>query len=209
MTRDDATDRSRMFAWEGVGAWRAEVATVHPTGSGLNAYGTQLGASPFPYRLHYELEALRDWVTDRLWVRVETPTSRRSVELTHDGSGSWRCEAELQGDDELPPPGGDTTTVDGAMDCDLGFSPLTNVMPIRRNRLHTDAGGGDFVMAWISVPDLRLVRSEQRYDHVRADGTQAVVHYVGRHRGFTGELVLDAEGFVMSYPEMARLVSSV
>lgn len=197
-----------MLAWAGVQDWRAEVASVRLTGSGLSARGTQLGSSPFPYRLEYELEALNDWMTDRLSVTVETPTSRRSVDLTHDGAGTWHCTAHLDGVDDLPPPGGAPESVQGALDCDLGFSPLTNLMPVRRARVHTSPGGSDFVMAWISVPDLRLVRSEQRYEHVSSGPTQAVVRYVGRHRGFTGELTLDSDGFVVSYPGMARRVAN-
>lgn len=74
----------------------------------------------------------------------------------------------------------------GAVDCDLGRSPLTNVMPVRRHRLHEAPGAVDFLMAWVSVPDLGVHRSRQRYEHLRpvAVDSPAVVRYVGAHRGF-------------------------
>jgi hypothetical protein len=209
MTTDhNALGQVRTFVWAGVADWRAETATVRLTSSGLTARGTQLGATPFPYRMEYELDARHNWVTEQLSVTIETPSSRRSIQLTHDGRGTWKCEATMDGHAGLPPPGGRASDVDGAIDCDLGFSPLTNLMPIRRHSLNTHAGGHDFVMAWVSVPDLRLIRAEQRYEHVTSDGKQSVVRYVGKHRGFTGQLTLDADGFVVAYPEMARLVAS-
>ncbi len=209
MTKDpDAGGRVRTFAWAGVADWRAETAEVRLTSSGLTAHGTQLGATPWPYRMEYELHAPHDWVTERLSATVETPSSRRSIELSHDGNGSWTCAATVEGQDDLPPPGGPTSEVAGAVDCDLGFSPLTNVMPIKRLGLDAHGGGKDFVMAWVSVPDLRLIRSEQHYEHVTAEPGRSIVRYVGRHRGFVGELILDRDGFVVSYPEMARLVAS-
>ena len=106
----------------------------------------------------------------------------------------------------LPAPGGDHGAVTGALDCDLAFCPLTNVMPIRRHELHLHPGGRDFLMAWISVPDLGLPPSRQRYEHVgRRDG-RLVVRYVGEHRSCVGELELDEDGFVLLYPDLARRV---
>ena len=44
-------------------------------------------------------------------------------------------------------------------------------------------------------------------EHVEArqDGT-AVVRYVGSHRRFVGELILDCNGFVLTYPDLAERV---
>ena len=53
-------------------------------------------------------------------------------------------------------------------------------MPVRRHRLHERPGEVEFLMAWVSVPDLGLHPSEQRYEHVRRDKDHAVVRYVGR-----------------------------
>ena len=81
------------------------------------------------------------------------------------------------------------------------FSPLTNVMPIRRHRLHEQPGAVGFAMAWVSLPDLKVHRSEQRYEHLAR----------GRVRfssdGFTADLELDEHGLVVSYPGIAQRVS--
>ena len=98
--------------------------------------------------------------------------------------------------------------MDGARDCDLARSPLTNLMPVRRHRLHEKPGEVDFLMAWVSVPDLGLHPSEQRYEHVRRDNNHAVVRYVGRHREYVGELLLDRDGVVELYPGLATRVTA-
>jgi hypothetical protein len=73
-------------------------------------------------------------------------------------------------------------------------------MPVRRHGLHEAPGAVDFLMAWVAVPALAVSPSRQRYEHVRP----GVVRYVGEHRGYVGELELDADGLVVHYPELAR-----
>jgi len=99
------------------------------------------------------------------------------------------------------------TQVAGALDCDLGRSPVTNVLPVRRHDLHRQPGGFDFLMAWVSVPDLAVRPANQRYQHLRLDpGGGAVVRYEGAQRGVDRELTLDAQGFVLIYPDLAQRV---
>jgi hypothetical protein len=171
-------------AWNGEPEWRTEVCEVHLTEKGIAATGAQLGAAPRPYRAAYELEARSGWVTRRLKVEV---AGVGSLELIHDGKGRW---AGVEGAADL----------DGALDCDLAFSPLTNLMPVRRHRLHEQPGTVDFEMAWVSLPDLAVHRSQQRYEHIAP----------GRVRfssdGFEAELQLDADGLVVVYPGLARRV---
>jgi uncharacterized protein len=172
------------IAWTGVEEWLAEVATVDFEADGLRAAGTQLGAV---YRAHYELDARGDWITRRL--RVELP-GLRTLELEHDGAGAWSVDGAARPD------------LDGALDCDLAFSPLTNLMPIRRHALHERPGAADFVMAWVSLPDLTVTRSGQRYEHLRP----GVVRF-SDDGGFTADLELDADGLVLTYPRLAHRVS--
>jgi hypothetical protein len=81
-------------------------------------------------------------------------------------------------------------------------------MPVRRHRLHEQPGEVDFLMAWVSVPDLGVHPSEQRYEHVRRETDHAVVRYVGRHRDFVGDLVFDRDGVVERYPDLAIRVEA-
>jgi hypothetical protein len=199
----------RLVLWSGADEWRAEAASVDLTAGGVQATGVQLGVDPLPYRADYLLEAADGFITRRFEVRTSGTGWSRRVELNHDGHGAWTCAAEYEGEVALPVPGVDAETLGGALDCDLGFSPLTNLMPVRRLGLHEHDGAADFLMAWVSVPDLEVFASAQRYEHVRRDGSTAVVRFVdqGRFAGFTAELELDADGFVLTYPDLARRVS--
>jgi hypothetical protein len=94
--------------------------------------------------------------------------------------------------------------LDGALDCDLAFSPLTNLMPVRRSGLRELPGSEDFVMAWVSVPDLKVHASPQRYEHVRPD----VVRFLSLDGDFTAELELDDDGLVVRYPRLAERVAA-
>ena len=194
--------------WRGLDACRAEAASLDLGADSLAATGSQMGADPVPYRLDYTLRTGTRFVTDILTVEATGDGWARWMHLARRGDGTWRCETDEQGRVALAPPGGDVDRVRGALDCDLARSPLTNLMPVRRHRLHEQAGGVDFLMAWVSVPDLGLHASEQRYEHVRREGAGAVVRYIGRHRDFVGELVLDGDGVVELYPDLARQVTA-
>jgi uncharacterized protein len=175
----------RVLVWKGLDEWRAESAEVTLEGERLGVRGVQIGADPSGYRLEYELETAERYVTARLSVHVEGDGWRRSLDLQRSEEGEWRADGAPV-----------DVNLAGALDCDLALSPLTNFMPIKR-----DAGGpGDHVMAWVSVPDLRVHRSEQRYEPL-ADGR---VRFSSP--GFTADLELDEDGFVAHYPGLAERV---
>jgi uncharacterized protein len=180
----------RLAIWQGTDEWRAEAARVDLGPRALRATGTQIGADPAPYRLDYELEVGSGWITNRLSVQVTSGAAERGLVLEHDARGSWRRDGE-------PAP-----ALAGALDGDLGLSPLTNLMPVRRHALHEREGMTEILVAWVSVPDLSLHASRQRYEHVRP----GVVRFtdLGLHEGFTAELELDADGLVLVYPQLAR-----
>ncbi len=196
----------RIVVWSGVGEWRAEICRLWLAGRGVRAEGTQIGVNPLPYRLEYRLDAPDNFVTRSLEVDVAGKGWSRRLRLMHDGSGAWEATASAEGSPDLPQPGGDVEQVAGALDCDLGLCPATNLMPVVRHGLHRGPGAEDFLMAWVSVPDLGVHPSQQRYEHVRLTPGGAVVRYVGAHRDFVGELEFDRDGVVIFYPELARRV---
>lgn len=201
---------TRLAIWQGTDAWRTEAATIDLSAPGMHAAGTQVAADPLPYRLDYRLAA-HGFVTQSMAVDVVGEGWWRTLVLTRDGEGDWAIETHGDGDPALPPAGGDPAALAGAIDCDLGLSPLTNLMPIRREGLGEGAGGGVHLMAFVSVPDLAVVPDRQRYEHVRRVGDGAVVRFTsleGPFEGFSADLVLDADGLVLDYPGLARRIGS-
>jgi hypothetical protein len=171
----------------------------------LAARGVQVAADPLPYRLEYELDTGPDYVTRSLALRARGSGWTRSLDLARGADGTWTAEGGGAGG-ELPAAGGDTAPYAESLDCDIAFCPVTNAMPVLRHGMLEGGEPRDFVMAWVSVPDLAVSRSEQRYEPVsqRADG--AVVRFVGEHRSFVGELEFDRDGLVVFYPELAELL---
>ncbi|HZR94590.1 MAG TPA: putative glycolipid-binding domain-containing protein, partial [Gaiellaceae bacterium] len=96
---------------------------------------------------------------------------------------------------------------DGAFDPDLGLSPLFNTMPVLRHRLHDGKKADEFLMVWISVPDLALHPSPQRYTHLERRGVdERVVRFEAVGDGFVADVVFDREGLVVDYPGIATRV---
>jgi hypothetical protein len=173
-----------LLVCRGVEEWLAEASEVTLSGDRLHARGVQLGAEPHPYRVDYQLTTGANWVTERLQVAC----GERSLDLRRAADGNWTANGEPQ------------PHVQGALDCDLAFSPITNFMPARRL-----AGEPvDHVMAWVSVPDLAVLRSEQRYEPIDA----RTVRYIGLDSDFTADLELDEDGFVVRYSRLAERVPS-
>ncbi len=95
--------------------------------------------------------------------------------------------------------------------------PLTNTLPLRRSAW-TPGQRRDFTMAYIRLPELVVVPVAQRYTaleqgHFRYElGAGRLVRggpsdAPGYHRvddGFTAELEVDADGFVLHYPPYWR-----
>jgi hypothetical protein len=97
--------------------------------------------------------------------------------------------------------------LNAALDCDLGLSPTTNSMPVLRHKLLAGGGPIDFLMAWVSVPDLSVRASAQRYTFVRVESGTVVVRYESTDSGFTADLTFDQDGLVIDYPGIGRRLS--
>jgi hypothetical protein len=122
-------------------------------------------------------------------------------------AGRWRATTAEQGDLDAalrhaghppePPPGGDN--LDDALDLDLYASPLTNTLPLRRLSLLGAAAGTErtIVAAWVLLPSLAVVASQQRYTVL---GSQTVQYASG---AFVADLALDPDGYVTHYPGLA------
>ena len=98
------------------------------------------------------------------------------------------------------------TALRPALDCDLAWSPLTNSMPVLRHALLEGGGPVEFLMAWVSVPDLRVIPSIQRYQFMRRSGSQSIIRYESSSRDFVADLTFDEDGICVSYPGIGHAV---
>jgi hypothetical protein len=202
--------RQRSVAWTKDGAAGAEFVEVTFDGRALSAVGVAIGGDPVAYRADYQLETGPEFVTARLQVTVAGEGWLRTLDLRHDASGTWEARATAEGEPPvaMPPPAeGHLGEVEGALDCDLALSPLTNSMPVLRHRLHEGAGSAEFLMAWVSLPDLGVHAARQRYTAVRAlPGDRRLIRFESLGDPFTADLTFDRDGLVLDYPEIGHLL---
>jgi uncharacterized protein len=145
-----------------------------------------------------------------VWSGVDAPRMEisridvRGDELVADGTQiglAYELRYRLEGGVlDLQVVGGASARVEpGRADfVDLGFSPLTNTLPILRDGLHRGGGPRDYVMALVDVPSLGVSMSNQRYEPI---GRNAVRFRSG---DFEAVLELDDDGFVWRYPGLAE-----
>ena len=179
--------------------------------AGLHARGTMVAATPVPFALRYELYTDESWVTARLEVTVEGAGFVRSARLER-AAGRWRVTATEQGDLDATlvaagrsragmPGAEDPSRLQAAFDVDLGFSPLTNTLPVRRlGLLGADDQEHTVQVAWVLVPSLEVVAGEQSYRTI----SDRQVRF--RSGSFAADLTLDADGYVLTYPGLAARV---
>jgi hypothetical protein len=134
--------------------------------------------------LRYTIDCDDRWRTRAALIEGTAPGSPIRVALAADGTGAWRRDGK-----PLP-------ALAGALDVDLGFTPATNTLPIRRLAL----GVGETQparSAWLRFPELRLEPLEQTYTR-EAD---RVFRYRAMVDGepFVARLDTDAFGRVLRY----------
>jgi hypothetical protein len=76
---------------------------------------------------------------------------------------------------------------------DVFASPFFNSLPVARDGLLNGGEARDYVMQFVRVPELQVVRSEQRYEPL---GTRAVRYSSG---SFSARIEFDEDGFVTDY----------
>ncbi|MFE7637418.1 putative glycolipid-binding domain-containing protein [Kitasatospora sp. NPDC057518] len=192
---EHAATRTAAPTWRVTETAGLETSWIDLGPTSLTAHGRAAAAEPALYWLDYRLDTGDGFTTRRMHVTARTPDTTRTLDLRRDETtGRWTVDGTPRPD------------LDGALDCDLGLSPLTNTPPVLRHALHLGPGEHHFLMAWIRVPELVVVPSRQTYTHLRRheDGRATVRYASGDYRA---DLLLDADGLVAEYPGLAHRIA--
>jgi hypothetical protein len=176
----------RLAIWRGLDEWRAESTHVRMDGDRLTAHGTQLGARP--YRLDYRLVTGAGFVAQRLELSVLHEGRLRRLLIVRNPHGSWTA-------DDRPLP-----ELEGAVDFDVQNSPVFNSTPYLRHRMGAGGEPRDLVMAFVTVPELTVTRSEQRYTPL---GDRRVNYASG---DYSADIHFDDDGLVRLYEDYLERV---
>jgi len=133
-----------------------------------------------PCHIEYTVIVDRQWRTSRVHSTVTTPLGVREIDL-RSRSGGWELDGVV------------APHLQGCDDVDLGWTPATNTVPIRRMALAIGESR-EITAAWIRFPELDVVRNVQKYARLDVDRWR----YQAGEYDF--ELVTDAAtGLVLAY----------
>ncbi len=206
---------TRELLWQQADGLGLEFCRVSESDTVVQIDGTVLGVrGAVPYRLRYAINCAPDWIVQAVVVSVVcvdlddlleplAPWIRNaaggfSCSLKHDGAGQW---ANTVGGAALP-------ALEGCTTVDLAGAVLTNMLPLRA-AAPAEGGACDVRAVWIDGPREGMPRAAtQRYTRL-ADAADGARRY--RYQNLSGtadcELTVDAEGYVLDYPRVARRIA--
>lgn len=163
-----------------------EQCTISMRDSGLSLVGTVIGAEGGrPVRVEYRVLTDARGLTTAVHIRDLRGFEQRTLALARDPKGAWTIDGRA------------ARALKGCSDVDLGCSPSTNTLPIRRLRLGLGASQ-TIQAAWIRFPELEVVKAAQTY--TRLD--EFTYRYASGT--FQGELSVDEDGVVTAWAEWMR-----
>jgi len=139
----------------------------------------------------YEIVCDCSFRTRRANVSVRDATGEHTLQIATE-NGRWYEN------------GRENKTVIDALDIDLGWSPSTNTLPIRRLKLEIGQTSGEFMAAWVRFPDLTLQPLPQEY--VRLADRQ--YRYSSRSGAFVANLLVDDDDLVIDYERFWQRVTN-
>lgn len=148
-----------------------------------------------PLRMQYTLSCDAQWhVRELAAASYSEVIGERTIRLYADGAGNWRDEKDQP-----------LAALQGCIDVDIMVTPLTNTLPIRRLQL-APGESREISVVYIAAPDLSIRPFWQRY--TRLDDVDGGQHYryENLESGFTADLPVDDDGFVVDYPGIWRRV---
>jgi hypothetical protein len=109
-----------------------------------------------PCFIAYDVGLDREWCPRYADVTVTTPGTTRSIRLRSAAPRRWELD------------GAAAPELDGCTDLDLGFTPATNTVPIRRLNLAVGEAR-TITAAWLRFPELVVVPDTQTYTRVAGE----------------------------------------
>lgn len=141
-----------------------------------------LAAEANAVEARYEIACDDGWFTKSATISIRDGSGERKLEINVE-NGAWYEN------------GKPNHMVKGCVDIDLGWTPSTNTLPIRRLHLDIGKSSGTITAAWVRFPELKFEPLPQEY--VRLSDRQ--YRYSSRGGAFVAELSVDEHGLVVEY----------
>jgi hypothetical protein len=145
-----------------------------------------------PCRLEYLIECDVEWKTTFATIDGWVGEDVVAYEIEVSEDRKWTLKDNKIG------------AVEGCIDIDLNFSPITNLLPLRR--LDLSIGESKRVKAaWLRFPSFELEPLEQTYTVL----DESMIRYESRNGEFVRELKVNEDGLVLSYPDFWEVEAAI
>lgn len=148
--------------------------------------GTAVFVDPHgPAQLSYRVVCEENWTTRSAEVEGWIGSNDFVLSIVHDRQGHWTVN------------GGSRPDLNGLMDVDLGFTPSTNTLVLRRLSLEI-GDETDTTAAWLDTDDWTIKPLLQNYRCKAPD----LYAYASPGHDYHAELSVDDFGVVTNYPDL-------
>ncbi len=145
-----------------------------------------------PSRLHYFVQCDGDWKTTAASVQGIVGLKEINIQIKVTKDRAWLINGQERAEFQ------------GCSDIDLGFTPATNTLPIRRLSLAIGKSKPTSA-AWLKVPDFSFSLLDQIYSRT----TESDYLYESGNGRYSAVLPVNDAGFVTHYPELWTEESSI
>jgi uncharacterized protein len=172
----------RTVVWRRLDGLGIEHCSLTQRVDGWQIQGTAVRAESGPLLVRYDVACDAVWRTHAVTIEIEGSKGTQTLGMTVDEERRWWSA------------GAELVAFRGCDDVDLGITPVTNTLPIRRLNLaigETQA----IIAAWVQFPDLQIEPLPQHY--TRLDARR--YRYESGGGAFTTEITVDELGLVTHY----------
>ena len=172
--------------WTGVEYHSMENCLVEHDASGARIRSTIVGFYEGKiYQADYHIETNAYWETVHAEITCRHNNHKQQLHLNRTDGNRWMLN------------GAPVEAFTGCIDIDIPLTPLTNTLPIRRLRLKEhEAKEIRVLYCDLLAQELRVV--QQKYTRTAA----MHYHYENVPNDFEATIAVDAEGFVVDYPQL-------
>jgi len=151
--------------------------------TGWTLHGTVLAlAQRGPAAAIYTVSCDAEWRTLSAVISLADDSGNHALRIAA-SHGHWRVNGE------------EAKHLAGCIDIDLGWSPSTNTIAIRRLNLPIAARSTPMTVAWVRFPELTVEPLKQEYERIGAHRYR----YTSRGGGFRAAIDVDADALVTEY----------
>ena len=139
--------------------------------------------------INYVVRCTKNWKTRHVYIQNYWGNTKNQISISIDTHQEWKVDNK-----RIP-------FASGLTDIDLGITPATNTLPIRRLSLGVNDSQNSTAV-WVRFPDLSLQPLSQRYTRLG----QNEYAYDSLASGFHAKIQVDLDGIVVSYGNLWQTI---